>query len=688
MPSFADPWFLLLLPLVPLVVWWRWRRKQPALRLSDARLLTSLPAGRSKFIRRLDGIIYGLATLCLVLALAGPRLPLPTPITTEGIAIALVVDGSGSMYEPDFEWDSKPATRIHAVQEVFQLLVLGGQAPGEVSFPGRPQDLIGLVTFASYPDTAAPLTTSHSVLMKLLTQEPPRQPDEGQTNVGDAIAEALTCLEAAGPRRKVMVLMTDGEHNFTGPATAPTWKPRPAAQRQGSRRADLHDRRRRRRAIDRSGRPRRGPRKPEGDRGADRRRLLPRSRRRRSSSRLQIDRSTRAAADRNLAISPLSRSSELVRSRRLRVHRVRQPARGDSREAAAMNKVPSIFAHPWVLSLLFVMPALTIVQLLAAWRNRRLLRKLGDLLTLLSQLPTPRRFTWLSAFLFGLGITALLMGAAGPRWGQDEKPSVVPGRDLVVLLDMSNSMRATDAPPDRFHRAVAAVKSIADYCRHRGGHRLALVVFAADAQVICPLTQDYNHFENKLEALDMDDAPAMLRPRSAAQSGTRIGAGLRAAIAAHDLGRTDFQDVLLISDGDDPVNDGEWEFAAREIATTGIPVYAVGVGDPNRGADIPIPGRAGKVHTRLIEKPLQEISRRTAGSYLLAGVEMPRLDEFFRQRIESKGGSIPEGDALPLPHSRHAWFYAAALIFFGLAALVRFRFSDLDIQWRKREVES
>jgi Ca-activated chloride channel family protein len=114
---------------------------------------------------------------------------------------------------------------------VFQLLVLGGQAPGGVSFPGRPQDLIGLVTFASYPDTAAPLTTSHGVLMKLLMQEPPRQPDEGQTNIGDAIAEGLTSLEAAGPRRKVIVLMTDGEHNFTGPATAPTWKPRPAAQR-------------------------------------------------------------------------------------------------------------------------------------------------------------------------------------------------------------------------------------------------------------------------------------------------------------------------------------------------------------------------------------------------------------------------------------------------------------------------
>lgn len=231
MPSFTDAWFLLLLPLAPLVGWWRWRRKQSALRLSDARLLGSLPAGRATHVRRLDAFIYGGTTLCLVVALAGPRLPLPTPIKTEGVAIALVVDVSGSMYEADFEWDGKPSTRIRAAQEVFQLFVAGGQAPNGATFSGRPQDLLGLVTFATYPETMAPLTSSHGALMKLLLQEPPRRPDEGQTNIGDSIAEALTCLESAGPLRKVVVLITDGEHNFTGPALAPTWKPRPAAQR-------------------------------------------------------------------------------------------------------------------------------------------------------------------------------------------------------------------------------------------------------------------------------------------------------------------------------------------------------------------------------------------------------------------------------------------------------------------------
>ncbi len=352
-----------------------------------------------------------------------------------------------------------------------------------------------------------------------------------------------------------------------------------------------------------------------------------------------------------------------------------------------MSKVPAIFAHPWMLSLLLVMPALTVAQLFASWRNRRVLRRLGDPLTLMAQLPSPRRFAWLAAFLFGTGVTALIMGAAGPHWGQEEHPEVVAGRDLVILLDMSKSMRATDAPPDRFHRSVQALLKMIDYIRLRGGHRLGLVVFAADAQVICPLTHDCRHVQMKLEALDMDYPPPGLRPRSNSQSGTRIGLGLRAAVAIHEPGFAGFQDVLLVSDGDDPQTDGEWEAALRDVLPSGVPISAIGVGDPMHDNEIAVSGREGKVKTRLIEKPLQEISRRTAGQYLAAGVEMPRLDEFFRHKIESKGGTVPEGDAPALPHRRQAWFYAAALGLFALAGLVRFRISDIAWGKLKKEIE-
>jgi Ca-activated chloride channel homolog len=231
MPSFAFPWLLLLLPLAPIVGWWRWRRRQAALRFSDSRLLAGLPLGRGPLVRRIDAGLYGAATLCMVIAMAGPRLPVPTPITTEGIALMLVVDVSGSMHEVDLDWDNARISRLGAASRIFSLFVLGGVGPDGQSFPGRPQDLIGLVTFASYPEAVSPLTLSHSVLVQLLDQEQIRPSEEGQTNIGDAVAEALIRLDGAGERRKVIVILSDGEHNFPGPSHSPTWMPRLAAQR-------------------------------------------------------------------------------------------------------------------------------------------------------------------------------------------------------------------------------------------------------------------------------------------------------------------------------------------------------------------------------------------------------------------------------------------------------------------------
>jgi Ca-activated chloride channel family protein len=246
---------------------------------------------------------------------------------------------------------------------------------------------------------------------------------------------------------------------------------------------------------------------------------------------------------------------------------------------------------------------------------------------------------------------------------------------------MSGSMRATDAPPDRFRRSVAAVRDLVGYVRTRGGHRLALVVFAADAQVVCPLTYDYDHFQMKLDGLSMDHPPTGLRPKPGTKSGTRIGAGLQAAVAAQDPNMKGYQDVLLLSDGDDPTGNDEWQAGLKAIENAGVPFYTVGVGDPKASAKISVAGREQEVLTRLNEYPLQEIARRTAGSYLPAHVEKPPLAELFRSRIESKGSATPQGDPPPLPLSRQAWFYAAALGLFGLIGLMQLRRADFVRLW-------
>ncbi len=236
-PHFANPGFLWLILAVPPLLWWWLRRRRNALRHPAVSVLAGLPTGRARLARWGPGILRCLALLLIALALAGPRWPdLRTRIETEGIAIVMLVDVSGSMAERDFDWRGESISRLEAVKKVFHLFVSGGAGPEGTgdgtdlsSFQGRPTDLIGLVAFATRPDTACPLTLSHSVLLRLLDEEQPRRiPGESETNLSDAIALGLHRLQSAGPRRRVMVLLSDGEHNVPEPRSG--WTPRQAAQ--------------------------------------------------------------------------------------------------------------------------------------------------------------------------------------------------------------------------------------------------------------------------------------------------------------------------------------------------------------------------------------------------------------------------------------------------------------------------
>jgi Ca-activated chloride channel family protein len=230
--SFTHPWFLLLALLVPPLSWWWLRQGRRTLRYSDTGILAGLPSGRATVARWGGAGLRAASLLFLIVALAGPRWPDPgTRIPTEGIAITMLVDVSGSMAERDFTWEKQRISRLEAVKKAFGLFVKGGKGPGGIRLEGRPDDQIGLVTFATRPESACPLTLSHDALLKLLDDEQPRTlATENQTNIGDAIAWGLHRLKKAGARRSVLVLLTDGEHNVPPPAL----KPRQAAQLAGN----------------------------------------------------------------------------------------------------------------------------------------------------------------------------------------------------------------------------------------------------------------------------------------------------------------------------------------------------------------------------------------------------------------------------------------------------------------------
>lgn len=335
------------------------------------------------------------------------------------------------------------------------------------------------------------------------------------------------------------------------------------------------------------------------------------------------------------------------------------------------------FAHPWALWLLLLLPVLGLLGLWSRRRRQRDLARFGNLVLLQSLLPPNNRRPGLRAFLRATGLLLLIVGIAGPRWGRDPNRPAALGRDLVCVLDVSRSMLAQDVLPSRQERAKQAFADLSYTLQQRGGHRLALVAFAGRAKIVCPLTHDYDHFREALDKLDAATPPPELRPAGPdAPSGTRMGEGLRAAIEAHDPRFRGFQDILIISDGDDPARDDEWQSGVEAVLAAGIPVHTVGVGDPDRDSVIPVKSNEVLRHqkevvlTRLHEAPLEQIARRTHGTYTPARTQALPLGELFRDRLERRGLRDADEDALPVYQQRYAWFLGPALLLLAAEMLL------------------
>jgi Ca-activated chloride channel family protein len=219
---FAYPWIGLGVAAFALVHWRLPRKPPAAVELPTAYLCGDLSSPRTRrgqtAARWLGRVAFGL----LLLAVLGPRWPLRTSTVSEGITLALVVDASGSMATPDFSLGGQKVSRLAGVQRVFRLLVEGGTTADDLTFAGRPNDLISLVVFATRPETACPPTLDHAALIAILDRQTPRTlVGEATTNPGDALAWALASLQRAPTRRKAIVFLTDGDSNVPEPALSP-----------------------------------------------------------------------------------------------------------------------------------------------------------------------------------------------------------------------------------------------------------------------------------------------------------------------------------------------------------------------------------------------------------------------------------------------------------------------------------
>jgi Ca-activated chloride channel homolog len=221
-----SPWALLILLLIPVMAWWNlYRRPGAAFRFSSLKHVFA--AGTSLRVRliHLPLVLRCLALALLALALARPQQGMERVRDfSRGIAIEMVVDRSGSM-GAGMEYEGKELNRLDVVKRVFREFVYGN---GE-DLEGRPNDLIGMISFARYADTACPLTLGHGALRHFLDNiHLVQRREEDGTAIGDAIALAAARLKTAEQtlrqqhesgqedyeiKSKIIILLTDGQNN-------------------------------------------------------------------------------------------------------------------------------------------------------------------------------------------------------------------------------------------------------------------------------------------------------------------------------------------------------------------------------------------------------------------------------------------------------------------------------------------
>lgn len=215
---FRDPWFLLA-GLAAIPIFWLSYRPAGYVEFSSFRLLPQRSSSWRSMLSWVPDALLALGAVGLAIALAGPRSPTKEKeIQRRGISIMMVVDISGSMQAIDLSTPDEERTRLDAVRDVFIDFVKGSD-----TLKGRPDDSIGIVSFAGYADTRCPLTLNHASLETIARNlEIVSQQSEDGTAVGDGLGMAVERLREAKTESKVAILLTDGVNNtgFMSPMDA------------------------------------------------------------------------------------------------------------------------------------------------------------------------------------------------------------------------------------------------------------------------------------------------------------------------------------------------------------------------------------------------------------------------------------------------------------------------------------
>ena len=319
------------------------------------------------------------------------------------------------------------------------------------------------------------------------------------------------------------------------------------------------------------------------------------------------------------------------------------------------------FAQAQYLLLIFLIPVFFLIQALLVRLRRRKIRKFGDEKLVEQLMPSySKSKVWVRLTLFSIGFFFFAIGLSRPQIGARLKEQEIKGAEIIIAIDVSNSMLAEDYSPNRLDRAKLAVSRLVDKLRD---DRIGLVIFAGTSFVQLPVTTDYVSAKMFLNTIDTGSIPIQ---------GTAMGDAITTCIRSFSQQSDKSRAIILITDGenheDDPVA------AAKQAAEMGVRVFAIGVGSPE-GKPIPMDGELLKdkegniVVTRLDEKVLHEVAEAGDGVYVRAGNSEfglnPIIDEIRKMEDEKYSSVVFEEF-----DEQFMYFLGIALVFFVIEMLI------------------
>ena len=319
------------------------------------------------------------------------------------------------------------------------------------------------------------------------------------------------------------------------------------------------------------------------------------------------------------------------------------------------------FANPHILYLLLIIPVMVAALTLVALLRKRNLAKFGNLELIKSLMPEVS--TWRiksKSTLFLLAVTAVIFAAARPQFGSKLREQKSTGIEMMLVVDVSNSMLAEDFAPNRLDRTRYAIDKL---FASMNQDRVGMVVFAGESKVQLPITSDYRMARSFTKRLS---------PELVQVQGTEIGQALTLASLSFSNNRDAGRVIILITDGE--THDNTALDAAQRAAEQGIRIYAVGIGTPD-GAPVKVNGEWLKdekdemVVSRLNEELLQQITAATGGGYIRATNAAFGLDEIVNE-IEK----IEQGELTTLSFEEYneqfLWILAVAAVLLLLESLL------------------